>query len=82
MAFLGNSPSLLTAVNAGQTVSGRRLVDYVWGYTDGDVALLKTHICHIRKKLRLPLDGVGAIRAVPRVGYRLIVDAVHWPLSG
>jgi hypothetical protein len=33
---------------------------------------LKTHICHIRQKLGLPLEGPGAIRSLPTVGYSLV----------
>jgi DNA-binding response OmpR family regulator len=61
----------LLASNAGRVVSTERLVEYAWGYDRGDASLVKTHICHIRKKLRLPPDGPGSIRAVPGVGYRL-----------
>lgn len=62
------------ATNAGQVVSSKRLVDYAWSYDSGDTYLLKTHICHIRKKLGLPREGPGAIRGIPGVGYRLVVE--------
>ncbi len=61
----------LLASNAGRVVSHERLVEYAWGYDEGDVALLKTHISHIRTKLQLPATGPGSIQAVPRLGYRL-----------
>lgn len=61
----------LLAVNAGRVVSRNRLVEYAWGYDEGDASLLKTHMTHIRKKLRLPKQGAGAITAVHGVGYRL-----------
>lgn len=61
----------ILAANCGRVVSTARLVDYAWGYDGGDVSLLKTHVSHIRKKLQLPQDEIGEIRAVPRVGYRL-----------
>jgi DNA-binding response OmpR family regulator len=51
------------------------MVDYAWGYDGGDVSLLKTHISHIRKKLDLPQRDIGDIRAVARVGYRLMIDS-------
>jgi DNA-binding response OmpR family regulator len=61
----------ILAANYGRVVSSSRLVDYAWGYDGGDVSLLKTHISHIRKKLQLPLENIGDITSVPRVGYRL-----------
>ncbi len=61
----------LLASNAGRVVPHERLVEYAWGYEEGDVALLKTHISHIRTKLALPATGPGSIQAVPRLGYRL-----------
>jgi DNA-binding response OmpR family regulator len=61
----------LLASNAGRVVQATRLADYVWGYDEGDAALLKTHCSHIRKKLRLGPGGPAEIQAVPRVGYRL-----------
>lgn len=61
----------ILAANQGRVVSTNRLVEYGWGYDGGDVSLLKTHVSHLRKKLGLPLDDLGEIRAIPRVGYRL-----------
>jgi DNA-binding response OmpR family regulator len=58
----------MLAINAGRVVSGSRLVEYAWGYDGSDVSLLKTHICHIRRKLNM---GRGEITSVPGVGYRL-----------
>jgi DNA-binding response OmpR family regulator len=65
----------ILAANNGRVVSTSRLVDYAWGYDGGDVSLLKTHVSHIRKKLDLPQEDVGEIRAIPRVGYRLTRNA-------
>jgi two-component system, OmpR family, alkaline phosphatase synthesis response regulator PhoP len=62
----------ILAANCGRVVTSTRLVDYAWGYDGGDVSLLKTHISHIRKKLDLPQRDLGDIRALPRVGYRLM----------
>ena len=62
----------LLAMNEGQVIPYSRLVDYAWGFEGGDASLLKTHICHIRQKLRLPLDGTGAIRSLATVGYSLV----------
>jgi len=61
----------ILAANNGRVVSTSRLVDYAWGYDGGDVSLLKTHVSHLRKKLDLPQEAIGEIRAIPRVGYRL-----------
>ena len=61
----------ILAMNLGRVVSGPRLVEYAWGYDESDVLLLKTHVCHIRRKLRLPRGCPGDIMAVPGVGYRL-----------
>lgn len=65
----------ILAANDGRVVSNNRLVDYVWGYDGGDTALLKTHVSHIRRKLDLPNEHLGEIRAIPRVGYRLTRQA-------
>ncbi|MGE3268758.1 MAG: response regulator transcription factor [Chloroflexota bacterium] len=62
----------MLAMNEGQIIPYARLVDYAWGYEGGDASLLKTHICHVRRKLRLPLHGEGAIRSLPTVGYSLV----------
>jgi DNA-binding response OmpR family regulator len=62
----------LLAMNEGRVIPYSRLVEYAWGYYDeGTSALLKTHICHIRKKLALPTTGPGSIKAVLAVGYSL-----------
>src|SRR5205807_1222531 len=47
--------------NVGRVVTSERLVEFSWGYEEGDVSLLKAHICHVRKKLQLPQKGPGAI---------------------
>jgi DNA-binding response OmpR family regulator len=61
----------ILGMNEGRVVPYSRLVEYAWGYEGGDANLLKTHICHIRKKLDLPTEGRGGIRAVAGVGYSL-----------
>jgi DNA-binding response OmpR family regulator len=61
----------LLAMNEGRVIPYSRLVEYAWGYDGGDSALLKTHICHIRKKLGAAPGAPGGIRAVPGVGYSL-----------
>jgi DNA-binding response OmpR family regulator len=64
----------LLAMNEGRVVSYSRLVQYVWGYDDDERSsgLLKTHVSHIRRKLRLPSTGPGSIRAVLGAGYSLV----------
>jgi len=69
----------MLAMNEGQIIPYTRLVDYAWGFEDGDANLLKTHICHVRAKLGLPLEGPGAIRALATVGYSLVK---HRTVSG
>jgi DNA-binding response OmpR family regulator len=61
----------MLAMNEGRVVPYSRLVEYAWGYDGGDSNLLKTHICHIRTKLNLPVGQKGSIKAVPGVGYSL-----------
>ena len=66
----------MLAVNAGHVIPYSRLVEYAWGYYEGgDPALLKAHICHIRKKLNMPPGKQGVIQAVFGVGYRLAKPA-------
>lgn len=61
----------ILAMNEGRVVPYSWMLQYAWGYDSGDASLLKTHICHIRRKLGLG-DGPGEIRAVSGVGYRLV----------
>jgi DNA-binding response OmpR family regulator len=63
----------LLALNAGRVVNSARLVEYAWGYGEDDVSLLKTHISHIRTKLRLSTTGAMRIESVARLGYRLVL---------
>src|SRR3712207_3807754 len=62
----------LLAMNEGRVIPYARLVDYVWGFAGGDANVLKSHVCHIRKKLRLPAAGPGSIAALQGVGYSLV----------
>jgi DNA-binding response OmpR family regulator len=60
------------AANAGRLVSTAKLIEYVWGFKDaGDANLLKTHICHIRRKLSLQPGKPGYIKNVPGTGYAI-----------
>jgi len=65
--------AFMLVANAGRVVPYMRLVEYAWGYDAGDPALLKTHVCHIREKLGMPLDRKSGIKPVPGVGYKLVV---------
>jgi two-component system, OmpR family, response regulator ResD len=60
----------MLAMNEGRVIPYSRLIEYAWGYDGGDSGLLKTHVCHIRRKLGLT-EGRGGIRAVAGVGYCL-----------
>lgn len=60
--------------NAGRVVTASRIVEFAWGYEEGDASLLKTHISNLRKKLRLPNQGAGAIVAQSGLGYRMLID--------
>src|SRR6266567_4740718 len=62
----------MLALNEGRIIPYSRLIEYAWGYYDeGKSNLLKTHICHIRKKLALAPSGKRGIKAVLGVGYSL-----------
>ena len=55
--------------SAGHVVSTNRLFTRVWGGNGGDENSLRSHICHLRKKLGLDGGPRGSISAVPAVGY-------------
>lgn len=58
--------------NKGRLVSTAKLVEHVWGFKDGgDANLLKTHVCHIRRKLGLQPGKPGYIKNVPGTGYAI-----------
>ncbi len=61
----------ILAMNQGRVIPYSRLVEHAWGYDGGDASLLKTHICHIRKKLGWRAEQPGGIRSVTGVGYSL-----------
>ena len=62
----------LLATNAGRVIGAARLADHAWGYDGGDATLLKSHISHIRRKMRSVGSTLVDVSAVPSVGYRLI----------
>jgi DNA-binding response OmpR family regulator len=56
-------------LNVGRVISSDRLSEQTWGPEGGNANMLKTHICHIRKKLGL-IDGEpGYIKSIVAVGY-------------
>ena len=55
--------------NAGHVVPVNGLFTYVWGGEGGAANSLRSHICHLRKKLLLDGGARGTIAAVPAVGY-------------
>lgn len=57
------------AKNAGHVVPANRLFTYVWGNDGGAANSLRSHICHLRKKLGLDGGSRGSIVSVPAVGY-------------
>ena len=62
----------MLAVNEGRVVPYSRLIEHTWGfYNEDSSSLLKTHICHLRSKLRLKAGEPGNIKAILGVGYSL-----------
>ena len=55
--------------NAEHVVPANRLFAYVWGTEGGAANSLRSHICHLRKKLGLDGSARGSIASVPGVGY-------------
>jgi DNA-binding response OmpR family regulator len=56
--------------NTGNLVSAHRLADYAWqAPTGGDIRMLKTHVSHLRHKLRDAGGMPMQLRAIPRTGY-------------
>jgi DNA-binding response OmpR family regulator len=68
----------LLALNSHQLIPYARLVRFAWGYAEdmrGGAGLLKTHISHLRRKLRAVAAHSVHIDNVERSGYRLVCDA-------
>jgi two-component system, OmpR family, response regulator MprA len=59
------------AKNAEHVVPADRLRSYVWGHHGGAANSLRSHICHLRKKLMLDGTPSGSIASIPAVGYVL-----------
>ena len=58
-------------LNAGKVMPSLRLIEQTWGFEGGDAAMLKTHVCHIRKKLGRRPGEPGYIKGIPGTGYIL-----------
>jgi DNA-binding response OmpR family regulator len=63
----------MLALNSNRVVPYSRLVEYAWGYDSGDAGLLANHVRRIREKLHMRLSENNGIKAVPGVGYKLII---------
>ena len=63
----------MLAMNENRLIPSSRIVEYAWGYDRGDANLLKTHVCHLREKLDWPIAGEHGIKAVPGLGYKLVL---------
>jgi len=57
------------AASAEHVVPAKRLLTYVSGTQGGVANSLRSHICHLRKKLALDGGTRGSIASVPAVGY-------------
>jgi DNA-binding response OmpR family regulator len=55
--------------NTGHVVPANRLFADVWGNEGGAANSLRSHVCHLRKKLGLDRGARGSIASVPAVGY-------------
>ena len=64
----------MLAMNANRVIPYSRLVEYAWGYEQGDASLLKSHISHLREKLYMPLGDKDGIKPVLGVGYKLVIS--------
>lgn len=63
----------MLAVNANDVCTANQIVTHVWGYDgDGDAALIKAHIRHLRQKVEPDPGKPHYILTVPGVGYTLI----------
>jgi DNA-binding response OmpR family regulator len=61
----------ILASNEGRVVKSERIVEYAWNHDGADSSLLKTHVSHIRTKLKMKRDGGPYIKVMPWVGYKL-----------
>jgi two-component system OmpR family response regulator len=64
----------ILATNEGMVVSFSRLIEYAWtdhSYTGKELDALKTHVAHLRKKLKQLGGQPGDVVAIPGNGYTL-----------
>lgn len=60
---------------AGQTVSRRRLLSEVWGYSPGvDSRTIDWHVAELRRKLHDDAAQPTLIRTIRKVGYQMVLD--------
>jgi DNA-binding response OmpR family regulator len=63
----------LLAVNANNVCTADQIVSHIWGFgNDGDSALIKAHIRHLRQKVEPEPGNPHYILTVPGVGYTLM----------
>lgn len=63
--------------NAGHVVPADRLLTFVGGSGGNAASTLRSHICHLRRKLRLDGAFRGEITSVPAVGYVFQPPRLH-----
>lgn len=60
------------AANRGRVVSAESLVERCWGDRGGgDPSMLKSHVCHLRRKIGAQPGQPGYIKGIPGLGYTL-----------
>lgn len=60
------------AANRGRVVATDSLVEKCWGDRGGgDASMLKSHVCHLRKKIGSHPGQPGYIKGIPGLGYTL-----------
>jgi DNA-binding response OmpR family regulator len=60
------------AVNANNVCTASQIVSYIWGFgNEGDTALIKAHIRHLRQKIEPTPANPRYILTVPGVGYTM-----------
>ena len=63
----------LLAVNANNVCTSEQIVSHIWGFgNEGDSALIKAHIRHLRQKIEPEPSNPTYIQTVSGVGYTLI----------
>jgi DNA-binding response OmpR family regulator len=61
------------AIHMDDVCTAGQIVTYVWGYEgDGNTALIKAHILHLRQKIEPDPSHPRSLLTVPGVGYTLI----------